>query len=137
MSGLPEKMRIYLAATKPLTDSGLFAQALSLVSNERREKVLRYRFMKDQRLSLGAGLLLEFALAEYGFPAGISLSYGCPIPVNMSCLQREEENAAAIWNKSRLQILTLPGDSSIPRSTDSWAKPLQRKEIICFTVSGP
>ncbi len=76
MSGLPEKMRIYLAATKPLTDSGLFAQALSLVSNERREKVLRYRFMKDQRLSLGAGLLLEFALAEYGFPAGISLSYG-------------------------------------------------------------
>ena len=76
MPDFTEELRIYLTATKPLTDSGLFARALCLVSNERREKVLRYRFTKDRSLSLGAGLLLEYALAEYGAAAGISLSYG-------------------------------------------------------------
>ena len=51
----------------PLSDPALFSRSLSLLPwEERRERVMRYRFDKDRRLCLGAGLLLAYALRRAG-----------------------------------------------------------------------
>ena len=45
----------------------LFSRGLSLLPwEERREQVMRFRFAKDRRLCLGAGLLLAYALCRAG-----------------------------------------------------------------------
>ena len=66
MTVLPAPLRIYLASTDPLKDGGLYQRALEAASPERREKTLRYRFLKDRRLSLGAEMLLGKAMADRG-----------------------------------------------------------------------
>ncbi len=51
----------------PLSDPALFSRGMTLLPwEERRERVMRYRFDKDRRLCLGAGLLLAFALRQAG-----------------------------------------------------------------------
>ena len=58
-----------------LSSPALMADALkSLPWPERREKVRRYRFAKDQRLCLGAGLLAEHMLREAG-ATNLTLAY--------------------------------------------------------------
>lgn len=46
----------------PLGEDELFLRALKVVSERRREKVLRHKKRSDAALSLGAGILLSFAL---------------------------------------------------------------------------
>ncbi len=51
----------------PLSDPALFSRGMTLLPwEERRERVMRYRFDKDRRLCLGAGLLLAYALRQAG-----------------------------------------------------------------------
>lgn len=60
------KTLVYIANTGALKETGLYNSAFNAVSPERRKKVLRYRFLKDRVLSLGAELLLRKALTECG-----------------------------------------------------------------------
>ena len=47
-----------------MKENGLYNAAFGAVSAERKDKVLRYRFLKDRVLSLGAEILLKEALKE-------------------------------------------------------------------------
>lgn len=57
----------WYCSVQPLSDPALFARGLSLLPwEERREQVMRFRFDRDRRLCLGAGLLLVHALRRAG-----------------------------------------------------------------------
>ena len=60
------KTTAYIANTESLKENGLYGVAFDSVSAERKEKVRRYRFLKDRVLSLGAELLLRKALGDLG-----------------------------------------------------------------------
>ena len=60
------KNLVFFANTDPLKENGLYNVAFGAVSAERKDKVLRYRFLKDRVLSLGAEILLREALKEQG-----------------------------------------------------------------------
>lgn len=62
-------MLIYIADTDVLEDRELFEKKLLLISPERRAALAKLRFDKDRRLSLGAGLLFNKALAGFGIDA--------------------------------------------------------------------
>ena len=70
---------------RPLSDPALFSQGMSLLPwEERRKKVMLFRFDRDRRLCLGAGLLLAHALRQAG---AMDLSLRClsdgkPVLVN-------------------------------------------------------
>lgn len=66
---------LYAADASVLSDENLFAAAYAQASEERKQKTDRYRFCKDQCLSLGAELLLRKALGELGVSA-LVFSYG-------------------------------------------------------------
>ena len=59
---------LYLASTEALKDAALFARLLRTVPPSRQEKIGRLRVARARRLSLGAGLLLNYALAAQGLP---------------------------------------------------------------------
>ena len=59
-------MKVYYADTDTLTDKDIYLSWLSRMPEERREKIEKFRFEKDRRLSLGAGILLYQALKEEG-----------------------------------------------------------------------
>ena len=63
------RTKLYLASTEALRDEARFARLLETVPDTRREKVLAFRPDSARRLSLGAGLLLNFALAAEGLEA--------------------------------------------------------------------
>lgn len=54
--------KLYLMDCHPLEDGALFARALLLASNARRARATSYDAPGDRALSLGAGLLLDWAL---------------------------------------------------------------------------
>lgn len=57
----------WVCDVRPLSDPALFSQGMSLLPwEERRVQVMRFRFDKDRRLCLGAGLLLAHALRHAG-----------------------------------------------------------------------
>lgn len=58
---------LYAASTAPLADDRLYTAAYQTISPARKNKINRYRMEKDRRLSLGAELLLRFALSTAGF----------------------------------------------------------------------
>lgn len=58
--------KVYHADVAPLASSALFERGLSEVPEERRARVQRLIPPAGKRLSLGAGLLLNRALSEYG-----------------------------------------------------------------------
>lgn len=60
--GGTQLMKVYIADTESLMDPLRFANAYEAVGEERQRKVDRFRFPRDKRLSLGAGLLLKEAL---------------------------------------------------------------------------
>ena len=72
--------KLYLADVRPLTDGALFSKLLPTVSEARRAKVAAFKNETARRLSLGAGLLLRFALREEGLTAGepALTAYGKP-----------------------------------------------------------
>lgn len=59
-------IEVYMADVSPLMDTGRFRRLYDRVSAGRKEKTDRMKFMKDKCLSLGAGALLESALAAEG-----------------------------------------------------------------------
>jgi len=59
-------IKVYTADVGALTDAQRFRQLYERVSAQRREKVDRLKQEKDKRLALGAGALLEAALAAEG-----------------------------------------------------------------------
>jgi 4'-phosphopantetheinyl transferase len=63
------RTKLYLASTEALRDEKRFVRLLETVPETRREKVLAFRPDSARRLSLGAGLLLNFALAAEGVEA--------------------------------------------------------------------
>lgn len=70
-------VKTYLLHTEPFYHDSLFETGMELLSPARRKKVLACRFRKDQNLSLAAGLLLQFGLAELGLDAKtLSFQYG-------------------------------------------------------------
>lgn len=58
--------KVYIADVGPLKDESLYRSIYEAVPEYRRQKTDRYVFDKDRRLSLGAGILLEKALADNG-----------------------------------------------------------------------
>ena len=57
----------YLLETSPLENEELFRKHYNTVSEYRKEKINRNKLLKDKILSLGAGILLDFALQKnYG-----------------------------------------------------------------------
>lgn len=58
--------RLYAASVEPLKDDLLFARAFQAASPARREKTARLVRPEDQRLSLGAEMLLNKALSDAG-----------------------------------------------------------------------
>ena len=68
---------LYAADVSPLADKVLYASAYRLASSLRREKADRFRFDKDKRLCLGAGLLLRYGLRAAGLaPAAEEIRTG-------------------------------------------------------------
>ena len=61
-----EGFSLYYMCAESLADPGLFNECLLQVPKSRREKVGRYLFRKDKRMSLAAGLLLKEALRDFG-----------------------------------------------------------------------
>lgn len=59
-------MHLFLLDVAPLEEVALFTRALALLSPARRAKTLALRRPEDQRLSLGAGLVLRHGLAALG-----------------------------------------------------------------------
>ena len=71
-------MKLLLTDTAPLADTALWERALACSLPARRDYALAYRFPKDQRLSLAAGLLLCRLLRDEGLApetAGIAFSH--------------------------------------------------------------
>ena len=60
--------QLWLADTDVLKNPELFTSAYEMVSPERQAKIDRFRFPEDQRLSLGAALLLRKVLKGIGLP---------------------------------------------------------------------
>lgn len=58
--------KVRVAQVEPLGQPGKLDEALRLLSPERRDKTLRYRFERGKWLSAGAGLLLDSMLSEHG-----------------------------------------------------------------------
>ena len=69
-------IRLYSANVSALSDTELFRAAYSAVGDARRAKVDRLRRYSDKRLSLGAGLLLRYALLEWGIEGLPEFFYG-------------------------------------------------------------
>lgn len=63
----PAPAAVYAADVSALADPGLYAATYAIVSPERRAKADRYLKDEDRRLSLGAELLLRYALKEAGY----------------------------------------------------------------------
>ena len=68
---------LYSMDITPLLNEPLYSRFLHLVPPYRQEKIQRFRLAKDRALSLGAGLLLGYALKQAGFwEKGLSLVLG-------------------------------------------------------------
>ena len=57
---------LYAIRTDILSDTELFRQWYEVMPQDRRKKIDSFRFDKDKRLSLGAGILLFNGLRRYG-----------------------------------------------------------------------
>lgn len=52
--------------TYKLNDDKLFQNYYNIMSSYRQKKIMKYKFRKDRNLSLGAGILLDYGLKQYG-----------------------------------------------------------------------
>ncbi|MBR5235825.1 MAG: 4'-phosphopantetheinyl transferase superfamily protein [Clostridia bacterium] len=75
MGEVMQKPILKMVDTSVFCDAGKFQEAYLKMNTERKQKIDRYRFDSDKRLSLGAGLLLQEGLSELGISA-YSLSFG-------------------------------------------------------------
>ncbi len=68
---------LYWMDTRKLENESYFSRYYDHLSYERRNKVDSYLFIKDRRLSLGAGILIDRGLSSYGMcERGTTLAYG-------------------------------------------------------------
>lgn len=56
----------YMINTDKLNDDKLFEDYYNVMSAYRQNKIRKYIFRKDRNLSLGAGILLNYGLKQYG-----------------------------------------------------------------------
>lgn len=75
-------MHIFYANVEFLEDSQTFDTFLPFVSSERQKSALNYKHRKDKARSLGAGLLLNYAISKY-FPQ-------VPQPVQLEFLPQKK-----------------------------------------------
>ena len=69
--------KLYIMDTSELEDDVVFNMNYKRLSKARRAKIDSYYFEKDKRLSLGAGMLLDIGLSDYGLKESeVSISYG-------------------------------------------------------------
>ncbi|MBE6589663.1 MAG: 4'-phosphopantetheinyl transferase superfamily protein [Ruminococcaceae bacterium] len=61
-----EEIKIYVANTESLRDASVFERLFSTLGEERRARIESKKREEDKRLSLGAELLLRFALEKEG-----------------------------------------------------------------------
>ena len=59
-------LKTYIACTDELVNSMLFSSLYARMTQYRKDKINRMVFLKDKRLSLGAGALLDYALILEG-----------------------------------------------------------------------
>ena len=59
-------MKIYMTDIVPFWDEKIFAQMLPFITEDRKNKIMQLKKKEDRCRSLAAGLLLEYALREYG-----------------------------------------------------------------------
>ena len=59
-------MKIYMTDIIPFGDEKIFAQMLPFITEDRKNKIMQLKKKEDRCRSLAAGLLLEYALREYG-----------------------------------------------------------------------
>lgn len=58
--------KTFLLDTSILNNDALFARYYQMVSPFRQQKIRAFKFRKDKNLSLGAGILLDTGLGEFG-----------------------------------------------------------------------
>lgn len=93
-------MNVYLADVVSLEDPEKFDTLYRVMDPVRRKKIDRYRFHKDQRLSLGAGALLQKALCDASLTgARISIT-----PTGKPCL-KDDENCFFSLSHSGSKVL--------------------------------
>ncbi len=61
-----KNMKLYTMNTEELSDEAYYRKCYDSLSVCRQQKIDSYRFPADRKLSMGAGLLLDRGLAEYG-----------------------------------------------------------------------
>ena len=59
-------MKLYIFDANELNNDIVFNKLFSMVSYYRQQKIMNFRFRKDKNLSLGAGILIDKGLKEYG-----------------------------------------------------------------------
>ncbi len=69
-------MKLYALDVAPLLDDGLLSKLLESASPQRRQKILALKSSKDRALSLGAELLMLYALDNEGVIFPVSIEYG-------------------------------------------------------------
>lgn len=70
-------LKIYTINTEEFQDETYFNECYARLSACRREKTDSYRFLADKRLSVGAGILLDRGLWQYGLKeAEVKIAYG-------------------------------------------------------------
>lgn len=62
----PAKVQVYVADVSMLNEASAFERLMRLVPEYRREKAMRFKFLKGQVQSLGVGLLLKKACEDFG-----------------------------------------------------------------------
>ena len=66
MTGMKQMVHVYVADITGLPDPLGKPQVMEGLSEERKQKIVRYKQLEGRRQSLGAGLLLRKALARHG-----------------------------------------------------------------------
>lgn len=99
---------LYAANVRDLYDEVLYEKALTAVSDERREKTARLRFREDRARSVGAELLLRYALKKQGIEQKNILfsadengkpCFGCPSGLYFNLSHSGEYVLAAVSGK--------------------------------------
>lgn len=71
------RWKIYAMDTEELSDEAFFKKCYEELSNYRREKIDKFRLLEDKKRAMGAGLLLDKGLREYGLKeAGVRIAQG-------------------------------------------------------------
>ena len=72
-----KELKVYTINTDEFSDEAYFKACYRQLAASRREKTDGYRFLADKKLSVGAGILLDKGLREYGLrESEVKFAYG-------------------------------------------------------------